>query len=319
MLPNLSFLPAPQPPATDLRRNRPTLPDLSVVIPTIGRPILKRCLASIAHGSALPRRIIVVDQSSNPEIAEWLRGLEALGVETTHLPSDQTGRASAVNRGIESVSTEFLAITDDDCLVAPDWLRNMQAHLQASRGTAVTGRVEAAGDEEVPIVVTSPSSATYTRPRLKFDTLSGGNMGVALAVMNQAGLLDEDPVLRCSEDGEWAYRALRAGVPIKYAPDVVIYHYGWRDRRERQAQYREYARSCGGFYGKYLRRGDGFIALRAMVHYLREVRRLIRAIATRNDEELRMSWACLRWLLPGILAGLRHAHAGVHIKGSSEG
>jgi GT2 family glycosyltransferase len=130
-------------------------------------------------------------------------------------------------------------------------------------------------------------------------------MGVALVVINQVGLLDEDAVLRCSEDGEWAYRALRRGVPIKYAPDVLIYHHGWRNTGERQQQYREYAKSCGGFYGKYLRQGDWFIGLRAVVHYLRELRRFLRAAVNRNAEHLHMSWACLRWLVPGILSGFR--------------
>lgn len=283
--------------------------DISVVIPTLGRLILKRCLSSIAHGSDLPSRIIVVDQSSNPQIHEWLKDLEDLGVETTHLPSSQTGRASAVNRGIECNNTKFIAITDDDCLVAPDWLRNMRKHLKENPNTVVTGRVEATGDENVPMVVTSMLPATYSRPRLKFDALSGGNMGVALAVMNKVGLLDEDTVLRCSEDGEWAYRALRAGVSIKYAPDVLIYHHGWRKSGERQKQYREYAKSSGGFYGKYLREGDWFIGIRAVVHYIRELRRLLRAAVTRNDEHLRMSWACLVWLVPGILTGIRSKDA----------
>ncbi len=279
--------------------------DISVVIPTVGRAILKKCLRSIAAGNELPRKVIVVDQSSNPEIREWLKDLEGLGVETKHVPSAQTGRASAVNRGIERTDTEFLAITDDDCLVARDWLRNMRMHLKASPIAVITGRVEATGDEKVPIVVTSMSPATFYRPRIKFDTLCGGNMGVALAVTKQVGLLDEDAVLRCSEDGEWAYRALRSGVPIQYAPDVVIYHYGWRNSQERQHQYRQYGLSHGGFYGKYLRQGDWFIGLRVIVHYLRELRRFLRGVVRRNLEETRMAWACLRWLGPGILAGFR--------------
>jgi GT2 family glycosyltransferase len=192
----------------------------------------------------------------------------------------------------------------------------MLTHLEAHPSTVVTGRVEAAGDEAVPLVVTSMSTATYSRPRLKFDSLSGGNMGVALTVMNQVGLLDED--LRCSEDGEWAYRALRAGVQIKYAPDVVVYHYGWRNTIERQQQYREYAKGSGRFYGKYLRQGDWFIGLRAIVHYLRELRRLLRAVVNGNAEQLRRSWACLRWLVPGILAGFRSPSARVASRVSSD-
>lgn len=279
--------------------------DISVIIPTVGRSILQQCLQSIADGSVLPQRVIVVDQSSNPDIREWMRVLDERGVEATHLPSGQTGRASGVNRGIECINTGFLAITDDDCLVERDWLQNMRRYLSTCPDNIITGRVESAGDEEVPLVVTSMFPETYSRPRLKFDRLSGGNMGAALAVINQVGHLDEDPVLRCSEDGELAYRALRSGAQITYAPDVVIYHHGWRDTMERQRQYRQYAMSSGGFYGKYLRYGDWFIGLRAMVHYLRELRRLLKSIVTRNAEEARMSRACLRWLIPGILAGLR--------------
>ena len=53
------------------------------------------------------------------------------------------------------------------------------------------------------------------------------------------------------------------------------------------------------------RAGDWFIGLRALVHYLRELRRYTRGIATGNREETRMAWACLRWLPLGLLAGLR--------------
>lgn len=292
--------------------------DISVVIPTVGRPILQKCLESISEGRELPSQVIVVDQSSNPEMRGWLKGLRDKGVDAIHFPSRQTGRAAAVNRGIECVKTEFIAITDDDCRVAHDWIQNIRAHLTADPHTVITGRVEAAGEEEVPMVVTSMSPATYSRPRLKFDSLSGGNMGVSLAVIQRVGLLDEDAVLRCSEDGEWAYRALRAGVRIRYAPDVAVRHYGWRDRGARVKQYRDYAISIGGFFGKYLRRGDWFIGLRAVVLYLRELRRLLRALVTRRAEDLRMSWACLRWLPTGILAGLRSTNTTVSPRGSED-
>ena len=147
--------------------------------------------------------------------------------------------------------------------------------------------------------------ARYEKPRLKFDSLCGGNMATSLAAIGKAGLLDEDAALRCSEDGEWAYRALRAGIPIVYAPDVVVRHYGWRDTGERGEQYRTYARSHGAFYGKYLRRGDGFIALRAVAHYLRALRRLLRGIAAGNAEDARIARAYLTWLIPGAVAGFR--------------
>ena len=56
---------------------RRVLDDLTVIIPTVGRPILQRCLQSIADGTVLPARIIAIDQGDNLEVADWLHSIEA--------------------------------------------------------------------------------------------------------------------------------------------------------------------------------------------------------------------------------------------------
>ena len=287
----------------DQRRRIAT--DISVVIPTVGRQMLRQCLASIAAGQLLPHSIVVVDQSSNEAIRGWLDTLAELGVEARYQPSSQTGRAAGVNRGVESVTSEYVAITDDDCQVAPDWLLNLRKHLETNPGAVITGRVESGGEQTVGIVVTSMEEVHYRRPRLKFDSLCGGNMATSRSVFRRVGLLDEDAALACSEDGEWAYRALRNGVSIVYVPDAIITHHGWRNRDKRVEQYRAYALSHGAFYGKYLRRADWFIALRAVVHYLRALRRLLKGILSGSVEEVRIARAYLVWLIPGAIKGFR--------------
>ena len=289
---------------------RPVLDDLSVVIPTVGRVILERCLHYIAVGSAWPARLIVVDQGSSPMVAAWLAQLRSLGLETYYVPSSQRGRAAAVNRGLERVQTRFVAVTDDDCFVDRDWLASMAAHLREYPEAIITGRVEAEGDEAVLVVVNSRTSAIQRRPRLKYDSMCGGNMGVALATIQRIGLLDEDTCLRTAEDGEYAYRALRAGTAIVYAPDVAVRHFGWRAPAERATQYRDYARSHAGFFGKYLRRGDWFIALRIIVHVARALRRWLRGVVTADRDLALNGRAYVIELLPGLIAGWR---SGKHI------
>lgn len=284
---------------------RPVLDDLSVVIPTIGRALLQRCLHEIAIGTTWPAEIIVVDQSSSLTVASWLARLQALGLAVEHVPSPQRGRAAAVNRGLERVETRFVAVTDDDCFVDRNWLANMAARLRNYPEAIITGRVEAEGDEAVLMVVNSPTPVIQRRPRLKYDSMCGGNMGVSLATIQRIGLLDEDPCLRTAEDGEYAYRALRSGISIVYAPDVAVRHFGWRAQAERITQYRDYARSHGGFYGKYLRQGDWFIALRVVLHHLRALRRWLYGIIMGDQELIHLGRSYLTGLLPGIIAGLR--------------
>jgi GT2 family glycosyltransferase len=280
------------------------LKEISIVIPTLGRPILEQCLYWILVGKAWPECLIVVEQGSNPNVAKWLNQVQQLGIRVKHILSNQRGRSAGINRGLEQADTRFVAITDDDCFVGEDWLMNMATKLRLSSDAVVTGRVEAAGEDMV-VVVTSTNPSVQSRPRLKFDSMSGGNMGTALAVFKKVGLFEEDPVMATAEDAEWAYRALRKGISLRYEPEVVVAHYGWRDAGKRNEQYRHYALSHGGFYGKYLRRGDLFIMARAAGHFVRALRRWVRG-RMKGDAELALLGRsyCLN-LLPGILAGMR--------------
>jgi GT2 family glycosyltransferase len=130
-------------------------------------------------------------------------------------------------------------------------------------------------------------------------------MGAAITVLERIGPLDEDPCLATAEDCEYSYRALRGGVPIAYAPDVLVNHLGWRDAGEREATYRSYARSLAGFFGKYLRRGDWFIALRVAVHLLRASKRWAFGALARDADRALNGRAYVLGLVPGLVAGWR--------------
>ena len=279
--------------------------DITVVIPTVGREILEQSLAALVNGERVPGRIIVVDQSSSPAIGDLLRPAAALGIETTHICSNERGRSAGLNRGLERVSTRFAVVTDDDCLADSAWISRLGKHLREHPGRVFTGRVTTAGDEPVLGTVLTAESSIASRPAITFDKLSGGNLGLAMEVVRRVGLFDEDPCVCYSEDGEWAYRALRQNVEIAFVPDVVVCHVGWRKQDQRLEQYRGYAYSHAAFFGKYLRRGDAFMLLRAGTHLLRAMRRWLSG-AIRRDRELAANGRSYALqFFPGLMAGLR--------------
>jgi len=286
-------------------RPRPIIEDISVVIPTLGREILESSLAWIACGEAWPAEVIVVDQGTNETAATLLARLARVGLRTRHIRSSRRGRSVGLNLGFAALTTRFVAVTDDDCFVAPDWLSIMRQRLEDATLSIVSGRVEAAGWDDNVAVVTDRRPAVYRRPRLSFDAMSGGNMGTSREVLERVGPFDEHATVQLSEDGEWCYRALRAGVAVIYAPELLLWHYGWRGAAERGEQYRAYARSHGGFYGKYLRQGDLFIALRAAIHLLRAARRWLFGLLRGKPDQARRGRAYLFGLPRGILAGMR--------------
>jgi glycosyltransferase involved in cell wall biosynthesis len=281
--------------------------DVTVIVPTLGGPTLQGCLESIAGGSIWPARLILVDQGDGRAAGGWATTLRATGIDVLHVISNQSGISAATNRGLERAHTPFAAITHDDCEVRSDWLERLTARLRDIGDAILTGRVEPSGDGVVLTVKTDDDPATYTRPLANGDVLFPPNMAFALRLVDRIGWFDEHPSLATAgEDNEWAHRALRAGVAIVYDPTVSVGHLARHRTEDLPGLYRRYARGQGAFYGTWLRRGDRFIALRAVRDLLRAPWLLLRGLATRNRGLICMGRGEVTGLVPGIVAGLRN-------------
>jgi GT2 family glycosyltransferase len=281
--------------------------ELSVVIPSLGRELLRGCLDAIATGTAWPAELIVVDQGEGSNVQGWLEELERRGLKCRHVRSSQTGIAAATNRGLELVQTPYVATTHDDCRVGSRWLETLAERVPEVGEAILTGRVEPEGPGIVLTIVTSRERAVYTDPKIRRTVLFPANMAFPVRLLSRVGYLDEHPSLRLAgEDNEWAYRGLREGVPIVYDPDVVVTHLAWQERSQLRSLYRRYARGQGSFYGKYVRQGDSFILRRALRDLARAPWLLIRGLTTGNRELIAMGAGEVTGLLPGVLAGLRN-------------
>jgi GT2 family glycosyltransferase len=286
---------------------RPVCRDVTVVIPTTGGAVLHGCLSSITAGTTWPQELIVVDQGQRAEVAAWITELRGDDLSARHLPSSQRGIAAATNRGLEQVATRFVAVTHDDCRVHPDWLARLAARLPEVGDGVLTGRVEPVGDGIVLTVKMADEPAVYHAPLVDADVLFPPNMGFPVRLLARVGAFDEHrSLLTAGEDNDWAYRALRAGIPMVYDPTVIVGHLARFTPADLPALYRRYARGQGAFYGKHLRQGDGFIARRALRDVVRAPWLLLRGLATHNIELIAMGKGEATGLPRGILAGLRN-------------
>jgi hypothetical protein len=281
--------------------------EVTVIVPTMSGPILHGCLESIAAGTLWPAQLIVIDQTTGREAAGWVSVLRDRGMDVSHVLARPAGISAATNRGLERVHTPFVAVTHDDCRVRTDWLARLASRLDDVGDAIVTGRVEPEGEGVVLTVKTADEPATYTRPLLDADVLFPPNMGFAIRLLDRIGWFDEHPSLATAgEDNEWAHRALRAGVGIAYDPTVVVSHLARHRPEDLPGLYQRYARGQGAFYGTWLRRGDRFVARRAVRDLVRAPWLLVRGIVAGNAELISMGRGEVAGLLPGIVAGLRN-------------
>lgn len=283
---------------------RSTAP-ITVVVPTVGGPPLAGCLEALAEGTFWPARLLVVDQSHREQVSERIAALRARGLDAVHVPMAQTGISAATNRGLACVETPYVAVTHDDCRVRVDWLERIAARLPHIDDAVLTGRVEPEGDGLVLTIKTAREPATYRAPLLHSDVLFPPNMAFPVRLLERVGWFDEHPSLATAgEDNDWAHRVLRAGLPIIYDPTIVVGHLARYRSEDLPGLYRRYARGQGAFYGKWLRRGDLFIARRAIRDLVRAPWLLARGLTTRNPDLVAMGRGEVEGLLPGVVAGL---------------
>ena len=281
--------------------------DVAVLIPTMGRLQIKTCIDHLATGSTVPTELIVVDQSSNPEIEAIVERSAPDATEVRYIASERTGKSAALNDGLARVTASAVAIVDDDCRPRSDWVAVVASSLADSPGEVLTGQVHPETETHVPSSFTSGLAIRHEKPLVSRDVLYGGNMATSTETMRRVGPFDERSSVRNAEDNDWGYRALRLGIPITHVPDMVVTHAAWRDDDELADVYRGYAKSQGGLYGKYIRNGDAFMALRA-VHDLGRGPWVWGRGIIQRDRALRIiGVAYIKHLLPGIVSGFAAA------------
>ena len=273
---------------------------VSIVVPTIGRRQLLRCLASLDQCRPRASEIVLVDQSEGT-VSEMVARVDIPGLRVVR--SSGRGIALAVNEGVSAALNEIVLVTHDDCTVAPDWIGVGFRLLERDESQIVTGKAVPVGAPEA--VATKKVDST---PQ-DFDASSypwvlfPGNMAVRRSRLLEFGGFDNRFDL-AGEPLDLAYRWLQAGRPLRYRPEMVVWHHGGRSPRELRRVYARYHRYRGQFYAKHLRRGDRrilrFLAAEAYWWLVSIPRRLRKIGSGRVDDRHGIE----RGLTAGFIRGL---------------
>jgi len=225
---------------------------VTVVVPTIGRPELAACLGSLAACSPRAEEVLVVDQSEGEDVREL--------VESLHRPDfrvvacERRGVAHGTNVGLSLASRSIVLVTHDDCTVDGAWIGTAARLMADDPQGILTGRVVPAGDPaHVPSTIDLAEARDYAHGR-DFSVLFPNNMALPRDGALEFGGFDER--IPFAEDNDFCYRWLRDGRPLRYEPELRVWHHDWRSPDELRTLYIGYGEGQGAFYAKHLRRGD---------------------------------------------------------------
>lgn len=227
---------------------------VSVVVPTIGRvELLQACLGSVRRCEPGAAEVLLVDQSEDTTVAGLV---DSLAWPELHLiPCERRGVAHGTNTGLRLAAHEIVLVTHDDCTVEPDWVGTAWRLMADDPHRIVTGRVLPGGDDpdHVPSTIVTTAARDYAF-ETDFAVLFPSNMAIDRTMALDLGGFDER--IPFAEDNDFCYRWLRARLPMRYEPALVVSHHDWRTDRQLERLYVDYAVGQGFFYAKHLRQGD---------------------------------------------------------------
>ncbi|CAA9225551.1 MAG: hypothetical protein AVDCRST_MAG20-780 [uncultured Acidimicrobiales bacterium] len=260
---------------------------VTVVIPTHDRPsLLRRTLATVLAQRDVEPRVVIVDDGSSEAAADAIESCRS--EQVTVLRNEQPrGVAAARNRGLDDVSSGWVAFLDDDDLWAPDKLSAQLAAAAAApeAGWVCGGAVTVDEDLRVLAAMRPPPGGPIATLLLSRNRVPGGASGtmVRTDLARDAGGFDTD-LSNIADWDFWIRLALRSPVVSVDRPLTAYLRHtatmsgepgGVRDEFERiweryQSQREELgvpasSRSYEWFARRQVRAGRRFAATRSFV------------------------------------------------------
>jgi glycosyltransferase involved in cell wall biosynthesis len=183
--------------------------------------IIGECLESIRNQTVSPNEVIVaVDELTDPtgQVAE------AYGARV--IASNATGLYEARNAVLDACTTDYLAFTDADCVLAPEWValakRVLDAHEDVAAGT---GRHPPVGERNFAGWLHHMWFLVETRTTGETDGVIGGNSYFRAEALRKVGGWLKLPRHSAAEDVYISKALRKAGYRIWFEEGAAAQHH----------------------------------------------------------------------------------------------
>ncbi|MFZ0042352.1 MAG: glycosyltransferase family 2 protein [Solirubrobacteraceae bacterium] len=229
------------------------MPEISVVIPTLGRPgLLARVLDRLDGQTEPPESftVIVVADAAEPDTAALDRAVGGRRFRAQRLQSSKPGASAARNLGWRTARSPIVLFLDDDILPERDLVREHLAwhRLHPAPETGVLGHVRWADELRVtPFMQWLEDGIQFNYPGIEGTEADWGwfytaNVSVKTEILGRARGFEEDRLPFGYEDLDLALRMREFGFSLLYNRAAVAEHVHpmdlgfWRQRVARIAR-----------------------------------------------------------------------------------
>lgn len=241
------------------------LPPISVVIPTRNRGAAPRFAVESILANRYPDfEVILVDQSTNSETADALAHLSS-DPRFRYIPSDKVGTGWARWTGVNASQYEIIAMTDDDCLVPPQWLAVIGGCFAENGELGLIFTQVDAGEHDgsagyVPHFPVERERLVCRLSRFVGHIGMGASMAMRRDFLISSGGFDRNlgpgSEFHSGEDLDIAIRALAAGWCVLQTNRTAVIHEGFRAWDQYRKLTRRDTFAAGATFAKHIKCGN---------------------------------------------------------------
>ncbi|MDD9269950.1 glycosyltransferase family 2 protein [Paenibacillus sp. GCM10023248] len=209
----------------------------SIIIVTTNdqRVHLQNCIDSIYAYTPEPFEIIVIDNASTDDTADYLKSLR--GKIRYRVFKSNLGFAGGTNQGLRLARGETLLFLNNDTIVTKDWLKNMLICLHSSEKIGLVGPVTnyISGEQLIETQYTSTEEMHHFARKFNVSDpgkwvqtgrLTGFCVLMRREFFDRLSYLDEGFEIGNCEDDDFGFRARMMGHELIVAKDTFIHHVG---------------------------------------------------------------------------------------------
>lgn len=209
------------------------LEPVSIVIPIKNRAnYLPDLLKNLSKLNYPQYEIIIIDDCSTDNTKDLLKQYPIRSFSL----KKSVGSAKARNLGIKEAKNEIIALTDSDCFVSRNWLKDLVPYLNTN--DAVGGKVIYSDNIENKI---NPS---MTRPTIINEDSPVNFLNTSNIVFKKRLWSHTNGFLNYRlEDVDFSWRLLKGGYKLFYVPKGLVIHHGTRNPLQNFKKYLQYGKS----------------------------------------------------------------------------
>jgi GT2 family glycosyltransferase/glycosyltransferase involved in cell wall biosynthesis len=208
---------------------------------------VRRCLRSVISTLGDRHKLIIVDDGSGEETADFLRRFAAAHNRVDLIRrKNASGYTKAANRGLRKSTADFVILLNSDTQVPKTWLKKLVRAAYSSPDIGIVGPLSnAASWQSVPDILDPTGQLAVNKvpagltledmdlmaesfsPKVlpRVDLANGFCLGIKREVTDRIGLFDEDSFPRgYGEENDFCFRAADAGFGIVVASDCYVFH-----------------------------------------------------------------------------------------------